>query len=80
MFLLPVSTEHHILSDPYLLTKGEMTRRIQSRVQSASAVLCCVGKEVPLHESRTNFIEDIIGVVALTGKAWTSKLTRSTFC
>ncbi|XP_044505503.1 structural maintenance of chromosomes flexible hinge domain-containing protein GMI1 isoform X4 [Mangifera indica] len=70
---LQASTEPHILSDPYWLTKEEMSRQIQSKGQSASAVLCCGG---PLHESRTDFMEDIVGVVALIGKAWTRNLSR----
>ncbi|KAJ0103640.1 hypothetical protein Patl1_05163 [Pistacia atlantica] len=74
---LQASTERHILTDPYsLLTKEEITRRIESRGQSAAAVLYCVGKEFPLHESRTDFLEDIVGLVALIGRAWTSKLSR----
>ncbi|KAJ0024579.1 hypothetical protein Pint_07527 [Pistacia integerrima] len=75
---LQASTEPHILTDPYsLLTKEEITRRIESRGQSVAAVLCCVGKEFPLQELRTDFIEDIVSLVALIGRAWTSKLSRS---
>ncbi|XP_031249144.1 LOW QUALITY PROTEIN: structural maintenance of chromosomes flexible hinge domain-containing protein GMI1-like [Pistacia vera] len=74
---LQASTEPHILTDPYsLLTKEEITRRIESRGQSVAAVLCCVGKEFPLQELRTDFIEDIVSVVALIGRAWTGKLSR----
>ncbi|XP_031249476.1 structural maintenance of chromosomes flexible hinge domain-containing protein GMI1-like isoform X2 [Pistacia vera] len=74
---LQASTERQILTDPYsLLTKEEITRRIESRGQSAAAVLYCVCKKFPLHESRTDFIEDIVGLVALIGRAWTSKLSR----
>ncbi|KAJ0015028.1 hypothetical protein Pint_20840 [Pistacia integerrima] len=77
LICLPTSIEPHILTDPYsLLTKEKITRRIESGGQSAAAVLCCVGKEFPPHESRTDFIEDIVGLVALIGKAWTIKLSR----
>ncbi|KAJ0079119.1 hypothetical protein Patl1_23622 [Pistacia atlantica] len=77
LICLPTSIEPHILTDPYsLLTKEKITRRIESGGQSAAAVLCCVGKEFPPHESRIDFIEDIVGLVALIGKAWTIKLSR----
>ncbi|XP_031277644.1 uncharacterized protein LOC116136068 [Pistacia vera] len=77
LICLPTSIEPHILTDPYsLLTKEKITRPIESGGQSAAAVLCCVGKEFPPHESRTDFIEDIVGLVALIGKAWTIKLSR----
>ncbi|KAJ0092343.1 hypothetical protein Patl1_26144 [Pistacia atlantica] len=77
LICLPASTEPQMLTDPYsLLTKEEITRQIESGGQSVAAVLCCVGKEFPLHESRTDFIEDIVGLVALTGNAWTSKLSK----
>ncbi|KAH9724081.1 Structural maintenance of chromosomes flexible hinge domain-containing protein GMI1 [Citrus sinensis] len=64
--------------EPYsLLTKEEIIRRIKSIYQSAASVICCSTKEFLYSKPRSNFMEDVVGPVALIGTVCTNKLSRT---
>ncbi len=74
---MAAGVEPHILDDPYLLTKEEITKRIESIDQSAASVILGSTEEFPSNKPCINFKEDIVGVVALIGTVPTNKLSRS---
>ncbi|KAL9436957.1 hypothetical protein AB3S75_022908 [Citrus x aurantiifolia] len=64
--------------EPYsLMTKEEIIRRIKSIYQSAASVICCSTKEFLCSKPRSNFMEDVVGPVALIGAVCTNKLSRT---
>ncbi|KAL5738591.1 hypothetical protein ACOSP7_031352 [Xanthoceras sorbifolium] len=74
LFGLEASVEPRILNHSCsLTTKEEIIKRIESKVQSAAAVLCGLNKELSLD---TNVMAGVVGLVALLGTVCTNELSR----
>ncbi|KAK2635775.1 hypothetical protein Ddye_030567 [Dipteronia dyeriana] len=73
LFGLEASIEPHILNHLCsLTTKEEIIKRIESKDQSAAAILCGLNKEFSPH---INFMEEVVGPVALIGTVCTNLLS-----
>ncbi|KAK9292711.1 hypothetical protein L1049_020690 [Liquidambar formosana] len=60
----------------YNFQKDLMIKQIESKGDSAAAVVCNLDGQIPLTEPQILFKEDIFGLVALLGAVRTSKLSR----
>ncbi|KAL5738604.1 hypothetical protein ACOSP7_031365 [Xanthoceras sorbifolium] len=70
---LEASVEPRILNHSCsLTTKEEIIKRIESKVQSAAAILCGLNKEL---SPDTNVMEGVVGLVALIGTVCTNELS-----
>lgn len=56
--------------------KVESINRIESMNHSAAAIICTLFREVSFEEANNQFMEDVIGLVALLGTVGSSNLSR----
>lgn len=76
VFNLADNVQHYQLDyvdSGFINTKEEMTTKIKSMENSAASVLCSLTTH---QKQQNNFLEDIIGVVALLGSVQSPELSR----
>ncbi|KAI5394106.1 structural maintenance of chromosomes flexible hinge domain-containing protein GMI1 isoform X3 [Lathyrus oleraceus] len=76
MLMLKNNVQHYQLDyvdSGFINTKEEMTTKIKSMENSAASVLCSLTTH---QKQQNNFLEDIIGVVALLGSVQSPELSR----
>lgn len=62
--------------DYVMNAKEEIVKKIEGMGDNAAAVFCNLSKDVPLQESQKHFIKDVLGIVALLGSVYDSRLSR----